>query len=520
MPGGVPAVQGAVLVRRVEQLAPDPASAGRARRLLREVLGAAGQDQWAEPTELACTELVTNAVLHAHTPITLTVEASRAELLVRVADRSPVLPLLRSYDPQATTGRGLSLVAALSSGHGIGAAGPDGKTMWFIVRGDPQQQSEQELLQAWDDVEWDLDGLLGAAQIGADPVSVAGRPGPPGDRATRAVITAGPAAAEPASQLAAGAESVGTGTAWAAAGSAEPDLVVTLLDLPPTLWLAAREHHDALLRELVLYLAEHDDPAVDLPAADAARTAVVHAMSAAVDRARQQGLARPALPPGHPGVLPSVPTSLDLTVHVPVGLVPGFAALQDVLDVAERLAAAGELLVRPGLPEIVAVRDWACEQVLAQHAGVPPARWPGADQDRFTDPVPVDSVPAARTDAPDSLALDRALLAVRDHPRPVVAADDANRIIAVSRPLAALLGWDPADLVGRRIVALIPPALREAHVAGFSRHLSSGQARLLGVPLTLPVLHHDGRELACRLLLEQAPIAGRRVYLAWIDQVP
>jgi hypothetical protein len=47
-----------------------------------------------------------------------------------------------------------------------------------------------------------------------------------------------------------------------------------------------------------------------------------------------------------------------------------------------------------------------------------------------------------------------------------------------------------------------PARYREAHVAGFSRHLSTGDARALGVDLELPVLRADGTELACRFLIE------------------
>ena len=71
------------------------------------------------------------------------------------------------------------------------------------------------------------------------------------------------------------------------------------------------------------------------------------------------------------------------------------------------------------------------------------------------------------------------------------------------------------------MVTLIPPHLREGHVAGFSRYLTSGEAHLLGVPLTLPVLHADGTELTCRFLVEQVRGGhGRAVYLAWIDALP
>jgi hypothetical protein len=75
--------------------------------------------------------------------------------------------------------------------------------------------------------------------------------------------------------------------------------------------------------------------------------------------------------------------------------------------------------------------------------------------------------------------------------------------------------------VGRRVVALIPPELREAHVAGFSRHLTTGETNVLGVPLELPVLRRDGTQIRCSFLIERAEVGTRRpVYLAWIEPVP
>ncbi len=42
---------------------------------------------------------------------------------------------------------------------------------------------------------------------------------------------------------------------------------------------------------------------------------------------------------------------------------------------------------------------------------------------------------------------------------------------------------------------------------------------MLGVPLTLPVLHASGKDITCRFLVEQPPFAdgGRSVYLTWIE---
>jgi len=70
-------------------------------------------------------------------------------------------------------------------------------------------------------------------------------------------------------------------------------------------------------------------------------------------------------------------------------------------------------------------------------------------------------------------------------------------------------------------VTLIPHRLREAHVAGFTRHLSTGASHVLDVPLTLPVLRADGTEFTADFLVQQAPNSrGRAVYLAWIEPRP
>jgi small neutral amino acid transporter SnatA (MarC family) len=74
------------------------------------------------------------------------------------------------------------------------------------------------------------------------------------------------------------------------------------------------------------------------------------------------------------------------------------------------------------------------------------------------------------------------------------------------------------NLVGRRVVTLIPLRLREAHVAGFTRHLTTGESHVLGVPLILPVLRADGTEIMCHFLIERAPqLSKRSVYVAWIS---
>ena len=445
-------MSGSVLASRSWELEPVAVSARAAREQVRDLLADAGRPEWGEAAGLAVSEVVTNAVLHAHTRIDICVCIDDEGLLVEVQDLNPALPSQRSYDSHATTGRGMELVAAVTSAHGVRPLGSGGKVVWFRIADTEQAPGEEpsvdDLLDRW----------------GADEPDEA----PPAP-ATRTVV---------------------------------------LERMPATLWLAAREHHDALLRESVLFRAEHpDDPGsrADLARADEARFLVSGRVDAEVGRAREAGLAVQPLPEYHPGALPPVPEQLDLVLEVREDQSGAFAALQDALDDGERLARAGRLLVRPGLPEIVAVRDWACEQVIAQLRGAPAAAWGGTDDERFTAP----------TGPLGGLSWDDT--AVRTSSHGVVAADEANRILAVSAPLADALGWPVDDLVGRRIVALVPPRFREAHVAGFSRHLSTGDARVLGVGIDLPVLRADGSEVLCRFLIESdASATGASVYLAWI----
>jgi anti-sigma regulatory factor (Ser/Thr protein kinase) len=111
-------------------LEPSPTSPGRARRLIRERAAA-----WSLPEELAerlvlvGSELVTNAALHARTPLTLVLELRRDGVRISVQDRSRAPVAQRHYHPDALTGRGLAVVGALSRSWGVRPTA-DGKVIW------------------------------------------------------------------------------------------------------------------------------------------------------------------------------------------------------------------------------------------------------------------------------------------------------------------------------------------------------------------------------------------------------
>ncbi|BCY07587.1 ATP-binding protein [Actinoplanes sp. L3-i22] len=89
---------------------------GAARRAVVAVLGGWGfRDQgWLDATAVVVSELVTNAVRYGGGCVALQVEAHGDEVVVSVADSSPVEP--RRRDPDDVGGRGIALIEALAAG--------------------------------------------------------------------------------------------------------------------------------------------------------------------------------------------------------------------------------------------------------------------------------------------------------------------------------------------------------------------------------------------------------------------
>ena len=113
-------------------LPPTPSSARRARHAVAEAL----HDRPAALTDVAqllATELVTNAVRHAASPVTLTLECDQGAVLLAVSDESPALPRLHDPQPDDLFGRGLLLVEQLAADWGTAPDPDSGKTVWCVV---------------------------------------------------------------------------------------------------------------------------------------------------------------------------------------------------------------------------------------------------------------------------------------------------------------------------------------------------------------------------------------------------
>ncbi|HEU0130523.1 MAG TPA: ATP-binding protein [Mycobacteriales bacterium] len=120
-------------------LRPVPASAADARAFVDRTLGEWGCDELLDAARLLVSELVTNAVLHARTEIELLLHARGTGVRIAVRDRSPATPVVRHYEDEAMTGRGLALVEELAAQWGVDAH-EDGKTVWFELDEQPPRR--------------------------------------------------------------------------------------------------------------------------------------------------------------------------------------------------------------------------------------------------------------------------------------------------------------------------------------------------------------------------------------------
>lgn len=117
------------------QLPHELSAVGTARHWVNDLCAHALSTHGQQLLELLTSEVVANAVVHGHGPLTVAVRCSPRQVVVAVTDTSADPPTVRHVDLEATGGRGVALVAALASQWGWEPASP-GKRVWFRISED------------------------------------------------------------------------------------------------------------------------------------------------------------------------------------------------------------------------------------------------------------------------------------------------------------------------------------------------------------------------------------------------
>ena len=142
------------LTKRSLVLPASPPSVKLARSWVSKVLEEIGREDLVDAAQLGVSELVTNALIHSHPPLSVRVRGTVDHPRIEVVDSSPVPPQRAAVAPEpdevddfnvTTFGRGLDLVAMMSSRWGSDLA-HDGrsKSVWFEPTGQARFEAHLE----------------------------------------------------------------------------------------------------------------------------------------------------------------------------------------------------------------------------------------------------------------------------------------------------------------------------------------------------------------------------------------
>jgi anti-sigma regulatory factor (Ser/Thr protein kinase) len=117
-----------------------------ARQFTRDFLADFGASAWCQQAgELVASELVTNALVHAHSAARLWISIADGIARIEVTDDGPGDPVLR--DPGPEGGFGLWLTDTLAQSWGIThATGDASKTVWFTIALNGSRQCASSLV--------------------------------------------------------------------------------------------------------------------------------------------------------------------------------------------------------------------------------------------------------------------------------------------------------------------------------------------------------------------------------------
>ena len=263
---------------------------------------------------LLTSELVTNAVLHAATPMCITLHTLPDRIRVDVADGNPAFPSIKEYGKDAATGRGLTLFSTLASSWGVQAV-DGGKIVWFEL---PVDFPVQPTSISDGSFRFDLTGI--------------------------------------------------TRTDLRADAGESHDRTIRLLGIPVALLQKSSEEYEALFRELRL-MKERSDNAPGAPHLPERLAVLISQIGTRFNRLG------PGMDDMWQSAVDEKVDCFDWTLELPESAVASVEFYDAMLDEADAFGLAQRLLTLPASPTSVAVRRWFLSELTGQLQGRAPVAW-------------------------------------------------------------------------------------------------------------------------------------------------
>lgn len=143
---------------------------------------------------------------------------------------------------------------------------------------------------------------------------------------------------------------------------------IRMLGVPVEIFLAARQHHDDLMRELaVLALAQQDQSST----APAELRRLVHELGA-----------NSAAAPSRPGAevdaaAEAGQAAVDLVLHLPLEALRALERFEELMQSADEFCAQGRMLTMPRSPDVKRFAAWWFGELHRQVDGEAPTPWAG-----------------------------------------------------------------------------------------------------------------------------------------------
>lgn len=101
----------------------------------------------------------------------------------------------------------------------------------------------------------------------------------------------------------------------------------------------------------------------------------------------------------------------------------------------------------------------------------------------------------------------------------IIGIDQDNTILYVSPSVEKTFGYSVDEVLGRKIMMLMPEVLRPRHEAGMRRYIESGEKRLSWTALELVGLHKAGQQIPLEISFGDTVKDGRRYFTAVLRDI-